>query len=116
MKTLAKTETWFKMIEQINYNNEHGGAYAYVQFLAYSRELLKVLRPVQRIERQLDAIEGINWLFNECLAARFTHTQKAIFENKMSEVKGIFDKIRCSLNEAALEQNLEGAFSHRVAA
>jgi len=106
MKTLAKTEKYFKMIEGINYNNEHGGAYAYVQFLAYTRELLKLLRPVQKVEKQLDAIEGINWLFNECLISTFTHRQKAIFENKLSETREIFSHIRLCLQQADLERPL----------
>lgn len=108
MQTLAKSEVYFKMIEGINYNNVHGGAYAYVQFLAYSRELLKLLRPVQKVERQLDALEGISWLFNECLIATFTHRQKAIFENKISETKEIFESIRMSLKAIEAENALYG--------
>jgi len=116
MKTLAKSEVYFKMIEGINYNNENGGAYAYVQFLAYTRDLLKLLRPVLKIEKQLDAIEGINWLFNECLIASFTHRQKAIFENKMSETKEIFETIRTSLREVEVERPLRMRYIHRTAA
>lgn len=115
MKTSKKSEVYFKMIEEINYNNPNGGAYAYVQFLAYSRDLLKVLRPFVRIEKQLDAIEGISWLFNECLAASFTHRQKAIFENKMSEVKEIFESMRTSLKEMETERPLS-RYLHKQAA
>ena len=106
MKTLTKTEKYFSMIEGINYNNEHGGAYAYVQFLAYTRELLQLLRPLRKVEKHLDAIEGINWLFNECLVTTFTHRQKAIFENKLSETKEIFNSIRMCLRQADVETPL----------
>lgn len=116
METKAKTEVYFKMIEGINYNNEHGGAYAYVQFLAYTRELLKVLRPFQKVEKQLDAIEGINWLFNECLVAKFTHRQKAIFENKQSEMREIFAAIRLALKEFEAEKMNSAAYLHQQAA
>jgi len=116
MKTLAKSEIYFKMIEGINYNNEHGGAYAYVQFLAYTRDVLKLLRPFQKIERQLDAIEGINWLFNECLVATFTHRQKAIFENKMHETKEIFETIRTSLMDSEVARPERIRHIHRQAA
>ncbi len=115
MKTVAQTEKYFKMIEEINYNNEHGGVYAYVQFLAYSRELLNFLRPFQRVEKQLDAIEGISWLFNECLISTFTHRQKAIFENKLSEVKEIFQSIRLALQHSELEKPLT-TYPHQQAA
>jgi len=99
MKTTKKIEAYFNMIENIKYENEHGGAYAYIQFMAYSREILRLLRPAKQVERQLEAIEATNWLFNEYLAVRFTYRHKTIFENKLSETKQIFESIRRSLNE-----------------
>lgn len=107
MKTIAKIETHFNRIENINYENEHGGAYAYVQFLAYTRELLNQLRPFKKAEKQIEAIEGINWLFNEYLAARFTYKQKVIFENKLLEVKDIFNTLRRTLTEAGIKEKEE---------
>lgn len=99
MKTQEKIETYFGMIQGIKYENEHGGAYAYVQFLAYSRELILLLKPFKKIERQIEAIEGINWLFNEYLASKFTYRQKVIFETKLSDLKIIFENIRMMLEE-----------------
>lgn len=96
MKTSKKLEQAFKKIEQINYNNEHGGAYAYLQFLAYAREVLHLLRPIKQSERQIEAIEAMTWLFNEYLTMNFTHRHKALFEDKLSEIKLIFDSIRAS--------------------
>ena len=78
-----KIESYFSRIESIRYENEHGGAYAYVQFLAYSRELMRLLRPFKRLEKEMETIESITWLFNEYLAAKFTPRQKSIFEEKM---------------------------------
>jgi hypothetical protein len=116
MKTVKKIETYFKMIEGIKYENENGGAYAYVQFLAYSRELLNLLRPLKKVERQLDNIESVNWLFNEYLAAKFTHRQKVIFENKLMEVKEIFDSIRVSLKQFEREYPISSRYLHKQAA
>lgn len=116
MKTLAKAEVYFKQIEAIHYSHPEGGGYAYVQFLAYTRELIQLLRPVQKVEKQLDAIEGIRWLFNECLMASFTHRQKAIFENKLSETKEIFEAMRVSLHELVAEQAADRPYVHRQAA
>src|SRR6218665_49846 len=99
MKTVLQLEDHFRRIEGIRYENQHGGSYAYLQFLAYTRELMVFLRPVQKVEKQLDALEGVSWLFNECLAASFTHRQKAIFDNKMSEVRHLFDAIRLRLQD-----------------
>lgn len=116
MKTQTKIETYFGMIEGISYENQNGGAYAYVQFLAYSRELVKLLRPFKKVEKQIDTIESVSWLFNEYLAAKFTHRQKAIFENKMSELKDTFNSIRLSLKQLEMDLPLGGRLLHRQAA
>jgi len=116
MKTLTKIETYFSMIEGISYENQNGGAYAYVQFLAYSRELVKLLRPLKKVERQIDAIESVSWLFNEYLAARFTHRQKVIFENKLNELKEVFNSIRIHLKQVEIGKPSGSALLHRQAA
>lgn len=102
MKTTKKIEAYFNMIQGISYENENGGAYAYIQYLAYTRELLVMLRPFKKVDRQLEALEGINWLFNEHLAFKFTHRHKAIFEEKLHETRLLFDTIRLSLKEIDL--------------
>ncbi len=104
------------MIEKISYENVNGGAYAYVQFMAYARELVKLLKPFKKVERQIDTIESVSWLFNEYLASSFTPRQKAIFENKIFEVKEVFDQIRFSLRQFEREHPLTGRMLHRQAA
>lgn len=99
MKNQKKLETAFKKIEQINYNHEHGAAYAYLQFLAYSRELQVLLRPIKNAQRHIENIEAISWLFNEYLTMNFTHRHKALFEDKMIEIKLIFESIRATCYE-----------------
>lgn len=99
MKTISTIEHYMSQIESIRYDNENGGAYAYVQFLAYSRELMNLLRPFRRVEKQMETIEAINWLFNEYLAVKFTPRQKSIFEEKQLELKEVFSYIRYSLHE-----------------
>jgi hypothetical protein len=116
MKPLAKIEAYFSMIERIRYNNPHGGAYAYVQFLAYARELVKLLRPFKKVERQIDSIEAVSWLFNEYLAVSFTHRQQVIFETKMTELKDVFNSIRLSLKQAEMDLPLGAKVLHRQAA
>lgn len=116
MKIINKIETYFRMIEDIDYENPNGGAYAYVQYLAYTRELLRLLRPLKKVERQMDALDAISWLFNEYLAAKFTHRQKAIFESKMIESKEIFDAIRSALRQFQVEEPVSSRVLHRQAA
>jgi hypothetical protein len=94
MKTKQKIDLYFKMIQGIKYENEHGGAYAYVQFLAYTRELISLLKPIKKVERHIEAIEGISWLFNEYLTTNFTYRQKVIFENKLNDLEVIFETIK----------------------
>ena len=105
MKTIKTIEKYIDMIEGIRYENENGGAYAYVQFLAYSRELLILLKPFKRVEKQLETIEAINWLFNEYLSVKFTPRQRSIFEEKQLELKDIFSYIRFSLYEYEKRHN-----------
>ena len=116
MKTSKKIETYFSMIEGIRYENQHGGSYAYVQFLAYARELVAALRPLKKLERQIDAIESVSWLFNEYLCARFSHSQKVIFETKIAELKETFNSIRLSLKSFEFEQAASGTHHHKQAA
>lgn len=116
MRIITRLEIYLKRIETIKYENENGGAYAYLQFMAYSRDLLTLLRPFKKVEKQLESLEGINWLFNECLTARFTHRQKAIFENKLSDARQIFNLIRLSLEELESETHTEVAVQHPQAA
>ena len=116
MQTLKKIESYFGRIESIRYENEHGGAYAYVQFLAYSRELLKLLRPVKKLEKEMETIESINWLFNEYLAAKFTPRQASIFEEKMMELKDLFAQIRSSLNRFETNYPVNGGGLQKQAA
>jgi hypothetical protein len=99
MKTTEKIGKYFQMIEEINYYNKNGGAYAYVQFLSYTREVLILLQPVKKIHKQIEAIESINQVFNECLTVRFTDHQKIIFDAKRRELKTIFETLKDSLIE-----------------
>jgi hypothetical protein len=99
MKTRENIEKYINMILGIRYDNEHGGAYAYVQLLAYTREVLRLLKPLRKAERHIEAIEGINWLFNEYLGVKFTHRQRVIFENKISDLREIFNLVRSDLKE-----------------
>ena len=116
MKTPKKLETYFNLIENIKYENEHGGAYAYIQFLAYSREVLKLLRSVKNVEKYTEALEGTNWLFNEYLGVKFTFRQKVIFDNKLIETKEIFNSIRASFNTNRTNYYFTGRSVHAQAA
>ncbi|MBL7922181.1 MAG: hypothetical protein JNJ40_17835 [Bacteroidia bacterium] len=114
MKTPKKVEKYFNMIETIKYENEHGGSYAYLQFMAYTRDLLKLIRPLKDSERYAEAIESNNWLLNEYLGVRFTPRHKTIFENKMSETKHLFNSVRESYAEIKVRKTYN--HSYRIAA
>lgn len=90
MEAVKKVEKYSNLIKGIKYENENGGAYAYLQFLYYNREILILLRSVKRFERQAESIEAINWLLNEYLAVNFTYRHKLIFDEKINEVLKIF--------------------------
>jgi hypothetical protein len=116
MQTTKMIDQYLNRIQGIRYENENGGAYAYIQYLAYTRELLLMLRPLKKLERQLENLEAINWLFNEHLAFKFTHRHKAIFDEKMNETKTIFDIIRLSLKDFDRHSYTEQKLLHAQAA
>ena len=116
MKIPKKLEKAFRKIGQINYNNEHGGAYAYLQFMAYTREILVMLRPVKKAERQMEAIEAMNWLFNEYLSVKFSYSHKVIFDEKLSEIKKIFESMEAIFEEKEIRRAYDGKLYHAQAA
>lgn len=116
MNARANIETWMTKVEGIRYENPNGGAYAYVQYLAYTRELGKLLRPVKSLERHMEKIEATCWLFNEYLAASFTQRQKAIFEDQMSVTRETFDTMRMTLKGLDLNLIVAGENEHLQAA
>ena len=116
MKTLGKIESYFNMIEGIRYDNPNGGAYAYVQYLAYSRELLRMLKAFKKMDRHIEKLEAVNWLFNEYLAVKFTPRQQSIFESKLSEVKDTFDAIRYTIAQLEKDYPVSGVLIHKAAA
>lgn len=110
METTKNVETYSDLINSIKYENENGGAYAYLQFLAYTRDAISLLRPIKRLERQIESIEAINWLFNEYLAVNFTYRHKIIFEEKRNEALKVFNYI----DFVVREQNSKEARSNNV--
>jgi hypothetical protein len=103
-----------RLIREIRFDNQHGGPYAYLQFLAYCRELLRLIRPQKRLERQAEHLEAACWLFNEYLGVRFTHSQKVIFENRQHELAPVLDLIEQAAKEIALQET--AGMVHELAA
>ncbi len=101
-------------ILNISYENENGGAYAYIKFLASTRLLLQVLKPHKEFERQVEQIEAINWLFNEYLGQRFSYSQKVIFENKQFELRDLFHNMQEQLkvHHMVQEQSFIKHYAH----
>src|SRR5688572_1880951 len=116
MKTINKLDAYSDLISKVKFENENGGKYAYVQLLAYSREVLTLLRSVKNSERQAEAIEAISWLLNEYLGAKFSPVHKAIFENKLSEMKQILCSVRILVNNPHLYRAEAEKVLHAVAA
>ncbi len=116
MKTINKLDNYSEMISKVKYDNEHGGQYAYMQMLAYSREILTLLRSVKNSERQAEAIESISWLLNEYLGSKFSPRHRAIFENKLSEMKQILSSVRILVNNPHLYRAEAEKVLHAVAA
>ena len=116
METRKNVEKYYNLIKDIKYENENGGAYAYLQFLAYSREAIIVLRTIKRFERQVESIEAINWLLNEYLAVNFTFRHKLIFDEKRDEAIKLFNLINSVLTDFEIKDAKEIRRVHAQAA
>jgi len=116
MKTINKLDAYSDLISTVKFDNENGGKYAYVQLLAYCREVLTLLRSVKNSERQAEAIEAVTWLLNEYLGSRFSHRHQAIFENKLTELKQILSSVRILVNNPHLYRAEAERILHAVAA
>jgi hypothetical protein len=110
MKTTEKIDHYYRLIESIDYNNKEGGKYAYVQFLSLTREVLILLQPVKKIEREVRAIESINWVFNEYLTTKFSEQQRVIFDMKRRELRTIIDGLRESLTTLETKEHDSSRF------
>jgi hypothetical protein len=110
MKTTEKINRYYAMIEGIDYNNREGGKYAYVQLLSYTREVLVLLQPLSKIQRQRVAIESISRVFNDYLSTSFGDQQRIIFDMKRRELKGIFDTLNKELCELDAQESDSSVF------
>jgi hypothetical protein len=99
MKTAEKIDQYHRQIESINYDNREGGRYAYVQFMSLTREMLLLLQPLRTMQKQVEAIESINWVFNQYVGVRFTEHQRVIFDVKRRELKCILQALRSDLEK-----------------
>jgi hypothetical protein len=99
-------------IASIRYENPNGGPYAYLQFLAYSRELLRLIKPLKRVEKQADRLEAAGWMLNEYLGVRFTHAQQVIFENQLRELMPVFSEIEQMVSEVNSIAETSPAYFH----
>jgi hypothetical protein len=100
MKTVdSKLVGYFELIAEIKYENEHGGAYAYMQFLACTRNIMEYLKSYNTCHRHIDAIEGINWILNEYLGMKFSPRHYSVFEAKRIELSELSGRILYTVQE-----------------
>jgi hypothetical protein len=108
MRTTDKIEQYCQQIQAINYDNREGGRYAYVQFMSLTREVLLILQPLRVMQKQVEAIESINWVFNQYVGVKFTEHQRVIFDVKRRELKTILEALKADL------ENLETQHYHHA--
>jgi hypothetical protein len=106
MKT-SQLEKYFTLLSEVKFNNVYGGEYAFIQVLAYNREILRLLRPLGSFRKQAESIEAISWMLNEYLGMKFTHRHRSIFEAQMFELKKIYASIIGQVEERYAEMVAE---------
>jgi hypothetical protein len=93
---------YIEQVLGIKYNNRHGPAYAYVQFLAFSREIPQLLREQKGMENEVVWIESLREIFNEQLTEKFSEEQQRIFENSIDQLRFLSHKLMSGVDEKAL--------------
>jgi hypothetical protein len=79
MGMIKEISKYSGMVAAINYDNREGGKYAYVQFLAYSREIMNQLNTYGKNE-VAGAINELCLQLNDQLADSFREEQRTLFE------------------------------------
>jgi hypothetical protein len=111
-----KIERYFNLITNIRYHNDNGPKYAYMQFLAYSRELIDALRPLKNTEQHCDSIERSCWLLNEYLGSRFTPRHESILVTQILEAGEIFRELSFIITRAEKMNKVQRTVHHQQAA
>ena len=86
MKTSEKIQLYAQLLQLTDYDHKEGGKYAYVQFLSYTREVLRLLEASPEFEGARALIEEVNFQFNEALCSAFGPQQRELFHAQRTRV------------------------------
>jgi hypothetical protein len=81
----AMVEEIFRRVGEINYNNREGGRYAYVQLMAYTRQLIEHLRAQDAPNYLIDELCASGELLNALVPLKFEEEHRIVFNQKVRE-------------------------------
>lgn len=85
----------FQKIESVDYKHREGGRYAYVQLMAYIRDLRNFLLEKQVALTEVPVLQRAESLLNEMVHLRFELVHQIVFEDKIRELSAL--KLRLCL-------------------
>ena len=90
MESLQKV---FDKIGAIDYVHREGGRYAYVQLMAYLRDLKNELSSAGIYEQEQQRLGADGDLLNEMVHLRFEAAHRLVFDGKMKELEEMRQRI-----------------------
>lgn len=97
MNRSKKLQYYMALVESVRYDNANGGSYAYMQLLAYNREIMHCMRDLGFEEELLTRVEAVSWIINEYLGAPFRHRHRLVFDEQKFELAEVFREVRSAL-------------------
>jgi hypothetical protein len=84
---MENVEKVFEKIGAIDYQHREGGRYAYVQLMAFLRDLKNELASSGICEQEQQRLEADGDLLNDMVHLRFEAAHRLVFEDKMKELQ-----------------------------
>ncbi len=99
MSGFDQIENNFKLLREIDYDNREGGRYAYVQMMAYTRELNNLLMAFHSsAKNEIKEIGDIHEQLNDLVALTFKARHRHIFELHSKKLEEICKRLQIKLS------------------
>jgi hypothetical protein len=90
-------QKYFRLAEEIDYNNKEGGRYAYLQLMSYIREIILLLQE-DKADTEILRLRESSEILNDLVPLKFEEAHYIIFEQKRAELRELSEKIKTLWN------------------
>lgn len=107
MKATQKLDQLWDRINSVKYKSDELGKYAFVDTIAYLKEVQVIAKQTPHTENLCDQLDALIWMLNEYLiAAVFSPRHRSVWSEKIVEFNLLFDELRF-LAQRSQHQNIE---------